>query len=127
MKITYEGGALFSAKTRGHTITVDLPKEKGGADKAMTPPELFVASLGVCVGMHVTQYLARIGVDLKGATVDLKWELSEKPARVGRINILVDVPAGIPKERRAAVYKVAQSCLIHQTIARKPEINIELV
>lgn len=126
IKVEYQGDLRFTAETRGHEILVDQPKEKGGTDRGMTPPELLVSSFGTCIGVYVVQYLKQIGVDPSGMTVKVRYETVTEPLRIGRIRARVEVPAGIPESRRAAVHKVAEHCLIHQTLCAEPEIVIEI-
>lgn len=126
MKVRYETGTRFKASTRGHEITVDLPPAKGGTDQGMTPPELLVAAFGACIGVYVTQYCKQVGLNCDGLTVDVDWETVEEPLRVGRLHATVNVPAGIPEERKAAVKKVAEHCLIHQTLCNMPDMDIKI-
>lgn len=126
MKIEYQTGTEFLVRTRGHKTTVDLPPDKGGMDKGMTPTEFLAAALGSCIGMYVTIYCKQIGVDPEGTTVEMKWETSEAPLRVGRLRAVVEIPAGIPEGRRGAVKKVAEHCMIHRTLAATPEVEIEI-
>lgn len=126
MRITYKTGTRFAVETRGHDITVDLPPDKGGTDQGMTPPELLAASLGTCIGIYVTQYCKQIGVNSDDTTVDVKWEMEEQPLRIGRLQATVNIPGGVPPERRNAIQKVAEHCLVHQTLCNMPELDIEL-
>lgn len=127
IKVNYLGGIKFSAEARGHVIESDQPKDNGGTDGAMTPPELLASSLGTCIGVYVVRYLQQIGVDPAGMTVEVKYETVPEPLRIGRLYARVAVPAGIPESRRAAVHKVAEHCLIHQTLCTEPETVIEIV
>lgn len=126
IKIEYLGGVKFKAETRGHEVLTDQPVEKGGTDSAMTPPELLVSSFGACIAIYVTRYLEQIGIDPKGLTVEVKFETASDPLRIGRMHSTVNVPAGIPENRRAAVHKVAEHCLIHQTLCNEPDMTIEI-
>ena len=126
IRVRYLGDKRFSAEARGHKVMTDQPAEKGGTDTAMTPPELMVSSLGACIGIYVTQYLKQTGVDPSGTTVEVKYETAAEPLRIGRMHARVEVPAGIPENRRAAVHKVAEHCLIHQTLCAEPDVVIEI-
>lgn len=126
MRISYEGGTKFTAETRGHKITVDLPPEKGGTDTAMTPPELLAASLGTCIGVYVTAYCNQSGIDCEGLTVEVASDIVKDPMRISRLHAKVKVPKGVPENRRQAVKKVAGSCLIHATLCSLPELVIDL-
>jgi len=126
MKLTYEGGLRFVAERRGHTISTDLPRDKGGTDLGMTPTELLIVSLGGCIGIYVADYCRNVGLNCDGMTVEVSLEVVESPRRIGRFRIALNVPAGIPEKRRAAVKRVAEHCFIHQTFLHPPEMTIEL-
>lgn len=82
--------------------------------------------LGACIGVYVTQYCKQVGLDCDNATVEMIWETAKGPARVGQLRARINVPAGIPDERRAGVKRAAERCLIHATLRSKPAIDIEL-
>ena len=54
-KITtyYKGDMLFESKLGAHSVIIDVPAGMGGKDRGPTPPEIFIASLGSCVGAFV--------------------------------------------------------------------------
>ena len=126
LKVDYKGGLQFTASTRGHEITVDLPPAKQGTDTGMTPPELLVASFGACVGVYVTGYLNQIGVDATGTSIEVDYKTAEDPLRIAELHAKVTVPGGIPQDRLNAVHKVAEKCLIHQTLCYTPAVTIDI-
>ena len=54
IKVEHLGSLQFQMKTRGHCIVSDQPVEQGGYDEGMTPPELFLASIGSCAGYYAS-------------------------------------------------------------------------
>ena len=126
IKVEYRGGVRFTASTRGHEVTTDLTAAKGGTDQGMTPPELLVSAFGTCVGVYVTEYLQQVGIDPEGTTVDLIFETKEDPRRIGQLHATVNVPAGVPEKRKPAVQRVAEKCLVHETLRVQPEVTIEV-
>jgi putative redox protein len=126
IKVQYVGGTKFKAETRGLKTTMDLPADKGGTNSAMTPTELMVTSLGGCIALYVTEYLKQIGLDPAGTMVEMRFEMADAPRRVGRLRAKVEVPAGIPENRRAAVQRVAEHCPVHHTLHGVPETVIEI-
>jgi len=50
LKVVYSGGKRFEAIARNHRLISDQPLEDHGTDRGMTPPELFLAALGTCIG-----------------------------------------------------------------------------
>jgi len=127
-EITYKGGIKFEAKNRFHIIIIDQPQTGGGQDAGPTPPELFIDSFGSCIGVYVLGFCRNTGLNPDGMKITLGWEKStDKPSRIKSINANIELPNADVGARKAALLKVAESCLIHETIAHQPEINIALM
>ena len=126
-EVKYIDGKKFSAQNRAHTVIIDQPKDGGGQDQGPTPPELFVDSLGSCVGVYVLAFCKNTGLNPDGMRIILDWEkAADKPARIQKISAKIELPNADAGARSAALLKVAESCLIHETIRHQPEITIEL-
>ena len=119
------GGERFDITVRGHVVTVDQPAP-GGDDTAPTPTELFVASLAGCVAFYAQRYLVRHDLPLEGLAVRAHWTMAVRPARVASITVEVQLPEGVPPERRDALLAVASRCTLHNTLADPPDVAIEL-
>jgi len=126
-EIKYIGGMKFEATNRSHSVIIDQPQTSGGEDKGFTPPELFVDSLGSCIGVYVLAFCKNTGLNPDGMKIVLDWEKAvDKPARIKSIIAKIELPNADVGARKPALLKVAESCLIHETIKHQPEIRIEL-
>lgn len=123
----YRGGMLFESELGNHRITVDVPAAMGGNDRGPTPPELFIASLGTCVGAFVAQYCERAGIDTADMRVDVTFDKEEGPTRLTNLKVTVVLPHGNCSQRTEAIRRVAEHCPVHETIATLKGIEIELV
>ncbi len=121
----YEGGTAFRMECRGHSVTIDQPTDNGGEDRAMTPPEMFAASMAACIGHYVANYCKQAGIDAGGLKVGADWATADKPRRIGELSFNVELP-NLPESRRKAVEKVAASCLLHATLEHPPKVLIRL-
>ena len=126
VRVNHMDGDLFEIAVRDHLVYVDQPKEAGGSDAAPTPVELFVASLASCVAHYVRKYLVRHSLPTEGMTVDAAFTMADRPARVGEINVSIDLPQGLPDERKAGLLAVASHCTVHNTLEDPPEVSIDL-
>ncbi len=126
MVISYLGGEKFKAEYRSHSILIDQPKDAGGDDLAMTPPELLIASLGSCIGVYAVNFLKNTGIDSAGLTINLTWEKASEPARVSKIRAEVIIPNARLDKREPAFLKVVEHCLVHNTLTNKVEIEIKV-
>lgn len=119
-------GDRFTIDIRGHRVSVDQPISAGGDDTAPTPTELFVASLASCVAFYAHRYLVRHGVPSRGLSVSADFAMAARPARVGSITLTLNVPEGLPADRRDALLAVASHCTVHNTLGLPPDVRIAL-
>lgn len=127
-KITtvYKGDMLFESKLGNHTVRVDVPASMGGKDRGPTPPELFIASLGSCVGAFVADYCGRAGVDTRDMTVDVTFDKVDNPTRLVNLKVKVNLPNGDCGERQKAILRVAEHCPVHETITTLEHVEISV-
>jgi putative redox protein len=128
MEVTVEhvGAVQFEIKARQHTIASDQPAENGGFDEGMTPPELFLASLGSCAAFYAAAYLRQRGLATEGTRVHVHAEKAKNPARVDNIRIDVDLPVDCEQRDREGVDRAVHNCLIHNTLLHPPTIEIAI-
>ncbi|HXY69840.1 MAG TPA: OsmC family protein [Gemmatimonadales bacterium] len=125
--VTWDGGVRFTADVRGHKISVDQPPQGGGRDSGPMPLELMPAALGTCVALFVQQFLVTRGLDPAGMSVQVYTAPESNPHRIGRFEVAVSVPRGVPEQYRDAVVRAAESCTVHHTLSHRPEIAVELL
>jgi uncharacterized OsmC-like protein len=126
VNVTWDGGVRFTADIRGHKVHVDQPRQGGGEDSAPGPLELVPAALGTCVAYFVQQFLATRGVDPTGLEVAVGVAGAPNPHRIGRFEVRVRAPAGMPERYRDAVVRAAETCTVHHTLSHTPEILVML-
>jgi len=127
VEVSYLGGESYAVVARGHTLLTDQPATAGGADTAMTPTELLIASLSSCVAFYAGRYLTRHGLNRDGLHVTATFTAAtDRPARVSTVSLTIQVPNGIPPSRQAALLAVASHCTVHNTLRQPPDIAIEL-
>jgi uncharacterized OsmC-like protein len=89
-------------------------------------PELLMASLGSCIGSVLVVFAERHKVNLEGMSIELDWKTKEKPHRIGEIDVAVHVPRHLTKDQETVLKRVAEECLIHNTLHHPPQINMAL-
>lgn len=126
VNVKHEGAVKFAIEARGHRVLCDQPRENGGADEGMTPPEFFLASIASCAAFYAVAYLKKKQLERPGVSVRVTAEKAGPPAHLDRFRIEVDVPGSLSDEDRAGVEQSVHRCLIHQTLLRVPAIDIEI-
>jgi uncharacterized OsmC-like protein len=126
VRITHLNRVKFSIQSRTHTILCDQPADDGGDDMGMTPPELFLASLGSCAAFYATQYLRTRSLAVTGVEVSVTAEKLKHPARLGNFRVQVTYPVSLTEEQTEGLMRSVNHCLIHNTLLSQPEFAIEL-
>ena len=124
--IEHIGDFQFEIRARSHTIDCDQPIENGGYDEGMTPPELFLASLGSCAAYYAADYLRRQKLATQGTHVRVTAEKAKNPPRLDNFRIELALPLELGEEHRAGVEEAIHHCVIHNTLLNPPQIAIEI-
>jgi uncharacterized OsmC-like protein len=120
------GKVSFTVQARNHLVLSDQPKANGGSDTGMTPPELFLASLGTCVGYYVAQYFDTRILKCEGFEVHVQGEILSNPGRIGKIAIEIQVPVDLKPDRLEVLLRTVNHCTIHNTLTHPPEIDVRI-
>jgi len=124
--VTRKSGLQFEFAVRKHRVVSDMAVSDGGEDAAPAPVELLAGSLGACIAMMVQSYCDTHGYD-GDVAVSLTVELMDDPKRVGGIVVDVEVPEGVPEAKKDVIRRVAERCVIHETLLHAPQVDIEVV
>ncbi len=126
ISITRKNDLAFNVQVRGHDLTSDLSDKDGGRDTGPSPAELLAGSLGACIGMMVQGYCNRHGYTDGNVSVSLTLELADSPKRIGGIVIDVELPNGIPEDKKESIKRLAERCPVHETLRNPPQVDIEI-
>ena len=126
MIVEYAGGKKLVARRRGLEVVSDQSEKGGGENTALTPTELFIASLAMCVAIFVVYFAERHDIPLEGMKVETDYEHAEKPHRIGAIRLQVTMPQPVAEQHRAALQRAAEQCVVHNTLRHPPKVFISL-
>ncbi len=127
INVEHLGSLQFQIKTRGHSIVSDQPVEHGGYDEGMTPPELFLASLGSCAGYYAAQYLRKHKLAAEGTVVRVTCDKVKEPVpRMDNFAIDIQVPVELSAKDRQGLHEAVEHCLVHNTLLHTPKISIQV-
>ena len=107
----------------GHSLVVDEPTDKGGANAGPSPQNLLNAALASCTAVTMEMYAERKGWDLEGLSVAViaDGELS-KGTRT--YEVVIELPEGLDDEQRERLLKIAAKCPVHKALADTQPISI---
>jgi uncharacterized OsmC-like protein len=112
------------------SIDKELFVDKGTDDHEPVGPnplELFLSSLGSCLGVYAKLYLTRHDINFNELKIDVNAEFStESPARLIDIKAKVFTDAELGGQEEVFARFVKQ-CPIHNTILHTDKVDIEVV
>jgi putative redox protein len=122
--IDFPGGARVDAHFRGHTLLTDQPRSGGGEDSAPSPFELFLASIGTCVGIYVSGFCHQRGLPTEGIRIVQRSIPDRATGMMDRIELEIQVPPSFPKQYHAALIRTAELCKVKKTLEHPPQFEI---
>jgi uncharacterized OsmC-like protein len=127
ISVAFEHDMAFSTTVRGHRVTMDFPGHPRFTNAGPSPVELLVMAIGGCIGIHVALFCQQAGISPAGLRVDLSFTLAAEKGgrRVSSVYAEVEAP-GVPAELAAQAQQAARRCILSNSLARPPELDIVL-
>ena len=125
--ITYEGELHCQAvhAPSGQALPTDAPVDNQGKGASFSPTDLVATALGACVLTTMGIVARRHGWPLEGATARVEKTMVADPARrIGKLEVVVRVPAVLDAKARATLEKTAHTCPVHKSLA--PEVELPM-
>jgi ribosomal protein S12 methylthiotransferase accessory factor len=122
MTFSFPGGARVDGVVDGFVIRTDQPPDA----TAPSPFTLFLASIGACAGVYVQAFCRRRGIPTEDIRI-VQRNIPDAEGMVGRVEVVVELPASFPEQYREAVVRAADRCAVKQHLLRPPEIVTESV
>ena len=122
--ITFGGNKKVDAHYRGFTINSDQQENSGGDNTALSPFELFLASIGMCTSFYVLAFCQSRSISTDNIKITQTVIRNDTTHMVEKVIIDINLPPDFPEKYKAAVIKTAQSCSVKKFLDAPPEIQI---
>lgn len=126
--VTYEGKLHTTAShgPSGATLATDAPKDNEGLGEAFSPTDLVATALGACMLSVMGIYARRHNLALEGAKATVHKHMVADPVRrIGTLEVVIEMPAGLAPETRAVLERVAHTCPVHRSL--HPDVQTPIV
>ena len=124
MTITFPAGKRVDASFRDFTVKTDQPEKADGDNSAPTPFELFLASMGTCVGIFVLSFCRQRKIPTDGITIQQKNEANPKTHMIENVEFEIKLPEDFPERYTDAVIRAAEQCAVKRHLADPPSFTI---
>ena len=126
VKVRCLGGTKFEMTARSHRILSDQPLHNNGSDTAMTPPELFLASIGACAAFYAEEYLRARALPDEDLDIFVSGTKGDRPVRIVSLEIEVVAP-GLTQRHRDGLLRAVDACLLKHTLQIPPQMTVHVV
>lgn len=124
-KVTYTG----ELRTRcvhlgsGNGFITDAPLDNQGLGQAFSPTDTVATALASCM-LTVMGIKARgLGIDIQNATAEVTKHMAAAPRAISRVEVRVELPAGIGGKERKILENTARTCPVilslHESIKKE--------
>lgn len=122
VEITNRQGNVFEVQAQENRFLI----EPLSSDK-LSPGDVFLASLGSCMGLFTRRYLDNAKIPTSGFSLKLEADFSQdSPRRFKEIKVILDLrDTPIDPQRKNALLKFVENCPIGNTLRGKPDITVE--
>jgi len=125
--ISFPGGVAVDATYKGHTIHTDQPIDAGGGDSAMSPFDLFFASIATCMGFYALRFCQERSLPTEGLGLTLHPIRDEQGRRVSVVRVSLELPFGFPEKYRAAIERAVDHCAVRKHVLEPPRFELNVL
>ena len=126
MIITSAGGVAVEAAYKGHVIRTDQPASAGGSDSAPSPFDLFLASIGTCMGFYAVRFCQERNLSTDGLRITLDPLKNELTKHIDMIRVRFELPREFPEKYRTAIERTIDRCAVKKHLADPPRFEVVL-
>ena len=126
-EVTFPGGVVVEATAHTHTIRTDQPAVAGGADSAMAPFDLFLASIATCAGFYALRFCQQRGLSTQGLGLTLTPLRDSEGKRLDTVRMELRTPEGFPEKYRDAIARAIDHCAVKRAIMEPPRFETVVV
>jgi putative redox protein len=110
----------------GRQLETDAPRDNQGRGESFSPTDLLAAGLSTCMLTVMGITARRHGWKLEGVRARVEKHMVEDPQRrVGRLDVRVWMPPGLPPESRPVLERAAHTCPVRQSLHSEIAVDVE--
>lgn len=125
--VSFPGGVAVDATYKGHSIRTDQPIDAGGSDTAMSPFDLFLASIATCMGFYALRFCQERNLSTEGLGLTLDPIRDAQGKHVSMIRVSLELPVGFPEKYEAAIERAVDHCAVKKHLMDPPQFELHVL
>ena len=118
------GPSTSKAKVRSHTVLVDRPLDKGGADHGPVGGEYQLIALGGCFTSHLLAGIRAREFEISAVKVEVTGMLDGNPERFSEFTLSVSATCADLELLRKAVLIAERACQVVNTLKLAAQVIV---
>lgn len=117
-KVTYTGNLRTTCVhiRSGSKFITDAPLDNHGMGQSFSPTDTVATGLATCM-LTVMGIKARgLEVDLTNSTAEVTKHMAPDPRRISKIEVVLQLPAGVSEKNRKILEHTADTCPVNQSL-----------
>lgn len=123
MTMAFPGGVAVDALFKGHVVHTDQPVPYG-SDTAPAPFDLFLASIGTCMGFYALRFCQERSIPTDGLGLSLETTRDDATKRVAKITVRLELPEEFPAKYADAIRRAIDHCAVKRALHEPPEFEV---
>lgn len=122
--LSFPGGKKVEVTYGNHKLLTDQPLDNGGDDEAMSPFDVFLASIIACSGIVALGFIKKRNLSTEDLKIRMIPTYDEDEHMVNKLRIEIDVPDDFPEKYLGALTKALETCTVKKHLVKPPEFEI---
>ena len=127
MKIYFKKKKQVFAEMGEFTIKTDQAEKSGGDNEFPEPLQMFLASIGTCVGVTVKNFCDQREIDTSQIEIEQKNKFHPEKKIIDEMKIKISVPPDFPEKYENALIKSAESCAVKRHLREDIKVKTSIV
>ncbi|MCC6241003.1 MAG: OsmC family protein [Phycisphaerales bacterium] len=112
----------------GQVLLTDAPVDNNGKGENFSPTDLIGTALSTCMFTIMGIVAKREGIDLAGATCQVRKEMSTQlPRRIAKLTLEFNLPAKLGLAQRLKLENAARTCPVGRAVTGNIELAVSFV
>ncbi len=106
----------------GTVIETDAPTDNRGKGERFSPTDTVCVALATCMITTMGIRAQDMNIDLAGTRIDLTKHMLSDPRRIGKVEVLLYLPAAVEEKDRLLLEKIGDNCPVMKSI--HPDLEV---
>lgn len=127
VQVNQVGSATSEGVARNHSVYIDRPESKGGADKGAMGGEYLLLALGGCFNSNLLAAIAARDAAISDVKIEVVGTLVSAPSRFSAIEMNVSAETDDRAQLEKLVQISERACIVANSLKNGVDLTVQVV